>query len=73
MSQRLKAHIAGNLWLWAGIMAVAAGLAAYARTRVGGGYHLGDISALALMVGATFLILISQRHATQDARDDAEH
>ena len=72
MKQRLKGHIADNLWLWACIMAAVGAIAAYARTRVGLGYRLGDISAIALMVGATFLILISQRHATQDIEDEAE-
>lgn len=72
MSQRLKAHVARNLWLWAGIMAVLAALATYARTRVGLGYHLGDISAIALMVGATFLILISQRQAVQAVEEDGK-
>ena len=51
----------GRLWLWAGLLAVLAGLAVIARARVGIGYHLGDVAALALMASATFIILINQR------------
>jgi hypothetical protein len=72
MKQRLKGHIADNLWLWACIMAAVAAIAAYARTRIGLGYHLGDLAAIALMVGATLLILISQRRATRDMEDESE-
>lgn len=50
-----------RLWLWAGLLAILAGIAAYARTKVGLGYHLGDLTALALMASACFLILINQR------------
>jgi hypothetical protein len=50
-----------TLWLWAGLTVVLAALAVFLRSRVGVGYHLGDLAALALMASATFVILISQR------------
>ncbi|WP_165982332.1 LPXTG cell wall anchor domain-containing protein [Dankookia rubra] len=54
-------HATGRLWLWAGLLAVLAGLAVVARMQVGIGYHFGDVAALALMASATFIILINQR------------
>ena len=51
----------GRMWLWAGLLAVLAGLAMVARAQVGLGYHLGDVAALALMASTTFIILINQR------------
>ncbi|WP_431271711.1 hypothetical protein [Dankookia sp. P2] len=58
---RPTASSTGRLWLWAGLLAVLAGLAVLARAQVGLGYHLGDVAALALMASATFVILINQR------------
>ncbi|MCB4823284.1 hypothetical protein [Roseicella aerolata] len=72
MPRRLKARIADNLWLWTGIMAAIAALAFYGRSRIGTGYHLGDVAALALMVAGTCLILISQRHGPPAAEEPAE-
>lgn len=50
-----------HLWLWAALLALLAGIATVARAKVGIGYHLGDLAALALMASACFLILINQR------------
>jgi CHASE2 domain-containing sensor protein len=58
----MKARIADNPWLWTGIVAAIATLALHGRSRIGTGYHLGDIAALLLMVAGTCLILIIQRH-----------
>jgi hypothetical protein len=60
MPQQIAAN-ATRMWLWAALLAVVAGVAAFARSRVGIGYHLGDVVALALMASATVLILINQR------------
>ena len=61
MQQPNAARSTSRLWLWAALLAGLAGLAVLARAKVGLGYHLGDIAALALMASATFIILINQR------------
>jgi hypothetical protein len=70
MPQQNAAHPVSRLWLWAALLAFVAGLAVVARAKVGIGYHLGDIAALALMASATFIILINQR--SMPARSEAE-
>ena len=47
------------------------GLAVFARSQVGLGYHLGDVAALALMASATFIILINQRSMPAQAEAEA--
>ncbi|MDO9708679.1 hypothetical protein [Paracraurococcus lichenis] len=66
----MKQHLTNNLWLWAGLMAGLAAVAAMARARIGLGYHLGDLAALALMASATFVIMISQRHGPQPGAEE---
>lgn len=61
-----------TLWLWAGLLAALAAIAVFARSRVGVGYHLGDVAALALMASASFLILINQRGMPQAAESEPE-
>ena len=57
-----------GLWLWAALAA----LAVFARSRVGVGYHPGNVAALALMASASFLILINQRGMPQAAESEPE-
>ncbi|TCZ55944.1 hypothetical protein [Roseicella aquatilis] len=52
-----------QLSFWAVAMTLVAVAAAYLRSRVGIGYHLGDLTAVALMVSGTCIILVSQRQA----------
>ena len=66
-----RSPVSRRYWLWAAVMAVLAAAAAFARSQLGAGWHLGDLVAIALMVSATFIILISQHHARQAAEDDA--
>lgn len=70
MQQQDAAPPAARLWLWAALLAILAGVAAIARARVGLGYHLGDVSALALMASATFIILINQRDMPASAETE---
>src|SRR4051794_32180935 len=60
MHRPLIAHMGANRWLWAGIMAVIALVAWLLRETIGTGYHLGDITALALMIVGMLVILQSQ-------------
>jgi drug/metabolite transporter (DMT)-like permease len=70
MPQQTAARSTARLWLWAALLALLAGLSVVARARVGTGYHLGDLAALALMASASFVILINQR--SMPARAEAE-
>ncbi|NOG71343.1 hypothetical protein [Roseicella sp. DB1501] len=61
MSKRLMSHIGQYIWPWTIAMAVIGGLSIFGREELGAGYHLGDIAAVAFMISAACLIVISQR------------
>ncbi|RAI58766.1 hypothetical protein DOO78_11840 [Roseicella frigidaeris] len=63
-------HIGQYLWPWTIAMAVLGGLAIFGRERLGTGYHLGDLAALAFMVAATCMIVISQRGMPRPVEDE---
>ena len=72
MAQRIMSHIGQYLWPWTIGMAVLGALAIFGREQLGTGYHLGDLAALAFMVAASCLIVISQRGAPRPDETEAE-
>ncbi|MEN0075785.1 MAG: hypothetical protein AAGC69_15450 [Paracraurococcus sp.] len=72
MSKRLMSHIGQYIWPWTIAMTVIGGLAIFGREKLGTGYHLGDIAAVAFMIAATCLIVISQRGMPQPDETEGE-
>lgn len=64
------AHMSNNLTLWVMITGVATVVLGMARYIVGGGDHLGDLTALVGMVFGTFVMMKSQEGYVAPELDD---
>lgn len=65
------AHITSNLTLWVVVTGIATVVLGLARYFVGGGDHLGDLTALVGMIFGTLVMMKSQEGFVAPETDDA--